>query len=78
MAQSLKAIAAKGGDARTTSYGRGGAGNISNGPNAGYDAKDLSTPTIKSTTYTTGRGGSGKLFTPYTPYINSPCPRHKC
>ena len=59
MAQQLKDVV-KGGDPRNTSHGRGGAGNISNVTKTDVDAKDLSTPTIKGTTYTTGRGGSGK------------------
>jgi hypothetical protein len=45
-------------------HGRGGAGNIKTGPNAAVQASDLTTPTIKSDTYTTGRGGQGKLTTP--------------
>ncbi|KAI5358728.1 hypothetical protein Slin15195_G111750 [Septoria linicola] len=47
-------------DAQKT-YGRGGAGNISSRPAAKMQASDLETPTIKSTTYTTGRGGSGNM-----------------
>ena len=42
------------------SHGRGGAGNI--GPTIFDDDKaNLITPTIKSDTYTTGRGGSGNM-----------------
>jgi len=47
------------GDLRTTSHGRGGAGNINAKPNKDVDPSDLKTPVIKSQTYTTGRGGTG-------------------
>ena len=42
---------------RSASHGRGGAGNINNKPQNNVDASDLKTPTIKTGTYTTGRGG---------------------
>ena len=45
---------------RAMSHGRGGAGNMGDGPNEGVDANDLKTPTIKSQNYTTGRGGAQK------------------
>ncbi|KAL8918640.1 MAG: hypothetical protein Q9172_005333, partial [Xanthocarpia lactea] len=42
------------------SHGRGGAGNI--GPTVNDATKStLTTPTIKSSVYTTGRGGSGNM-----------------
>ncbi|KAI5199765.1 hypothetical protein E4T39_06091 [Aureobasidium subglaciale] len=42
------------------SYGRGGAGNMAPAsPN--LPPTDLKTPTIKSSTYTTGRGGQGNM-----------------
>ncbi|KAK3715682.1 hypothetical protein LTR37_006907 [Vermiconidia calcicola] len=47
---------------RTQSHGRGGAGNINSKPvTTTVGADDLQTPTIKSTTYTTGRGGTGNM-----------------
>ncbi|QIW99949.1 hypothetical protein AMS68_005467 [Peltaster fructicola] len=47
---------------RTSSHGRGGAGNINARPeNTGSSAADLQTPTIKSDVFTTGRGGSGNM-----------------
>ncbi|KAK1812688.1 hypothetical protein LTR12_012914 [Friedmanniomyces endolithicus] len=42
---------------QTRSHGRGGAGNITAKASTTAEAKDFSTPTIKSNTYTTGRGG---------------------
>lgn len=42
------------------SHGRGGAGNISK-ERRGSSPADLTTPMIKSDTYTTGRGGSGNM-----------------
>lgn len=39
-------------------HGRGGAGNISSKSNKAVGAEDLQTPTIKTSTYTTGRGGN--------------------
>jgi len=54
-----------GSETRSTSHGRGGAGNINAKPiNNGLDAKDLQTPHIKSQNYTTGRGGM-RDSTPY-------------
>ncbi|PKS10548.1 hypothetical protein jhhlp_002302, partial [Lomentospora prolificans] len=44
-----------------TSYGRGGAGNMSNAPHSPLSYKDLQTPTLKTTVFTTGRGGSGNM-----------------
>ncbi|KAF2767406.1 hypothetical protein EJ03DRAFT_248768, partial [Teratosphaeria nubilosa] len=41
--------------------GRGGAGNITAQPTPGVESGDLSTPTIKNATYTTGRGGTGNM-----------------
>lgn len=44
------------------SYGRGGAGNISSaGQATPLSYKDLQTPTLKTTVYTTGRGGTGNM-----------------
>lgn len=43
-----------------TSTGRGGAGNITSDP-AHVQAKDLETPTLKTSVVTTGRGGSGNM-----------------
>jgi hypothetical protein len=43
------------------SHGRGGAGNIGSQKNPAVDAASLVTPTIKSSTYTTGRGGTGNM-----------------
>lgn len=43
------------------SYGRGGAGNMSNNPVSPLSYKDLQTPTLKTSVYTTGRGGSGNM-----------------
>ncbi|KAK5697121.1 hypothetical protein LTR17_023985 [Elasticomyces elasticus] len=46
--------------------GRGGAGNVQTKPATGggeVQAQDFSTPTIKSNTYTTGRGGQGNMAT---------------
>jgi len=45
---------------QTRSHGRGGAGNITAKASTTAEAKDFSTPTIKSNTYTTGRGGQGR------------------
>lgn len=70
MAQQLKE-AVKGGDARNTSHGRGGAGNISSNANTGVDASELSTPTIKSQNYTTGRGGSGASHRSQAPRMHA-------
>ena len=44
--------------AKTHTHGRGGAGNINSKPAEALTADDLQTPTIKSSTYTTGRGGN--------------------
>lgn len=62
MAQSLKEkLPAKPNSGlRTTSHGRGGAGNINAKPSSAIDPADLQTPTLKSQHYTTGRGGQGK------------------
>ncbi|PPJ59553.1 hypothetical protein CBER1_09808 [Cercospora berteroae] len=46
---------------KPTLTGRGGAGNLNTRPQAKLQHSDLETPTIKSTTYTTGRGGSGNM-----------------
>ncbi|KZM23068.1 uncharacterized protein EKO05_0008200 [Ascochyta rabiei] len=47
---------------RIASHGRGGAGNIAPDVNTAYTKpEDLVTPTIKSNTYTTGRGGQGNM-----------------
>lgn len=47
---------------RIASHGRGGAGNIAPDTNTAYTKpEDLVTPTIKSNTYTTGRGGQGNM-----------------
>ncbi|KAI4131087.1 MAG: hypothetical protein LQ338_001408 [Usnochroma carphineum] len=43
------------------SHGRGGAGNIGPTVNSATNPQNLTTPTIKSQTYTTGRGGSGNM-----------------
>ncbi|TKA48594.1 hypothetical protein B0A54_00730 [Friedmanniomyces endolithicus] len=48
---------------QTRSHGRGGAGNITVKASTTAEAKDFSTPTIKSNTYTTGRGGQGNMAT---------------
>ncbi|TKA77614.1 hypothetical protein B0A55_03135 [Friedmanniomyces simplex] len=48
---------------QTRSHGRGGAGNINSQPSTTLEAPDFSTPTIKSNTYTTGRGGQGNMAT---------------
>ena len=47
---------------KTRSHGRGGAGNINSKPTNTVGADDLRTPALKSTTYTTGRGG---MLRPY-------------
>ncbi|KAK5707317.1 hypothetical protein LTR17_020815 [Elasticomyces elasticus] len=47
-------------------HGRGGAGNVQTKAATGggeVQAQDFSTPTIKSNTYTTGRGGQGNMAT---------------
>lgn len=44
------------------SHGRGGAGNINSKPSAPVAANDLQTPTLKSSTYTTGRGGEITIY----------------
>ena len=64
MADKIKDALRPGNQDRSTSHGRGGAGNIKNAPMGGVDAKELSTPTIKTDTYTTGRGGQGKKAFP--------------
>ncbi|KAJ8116458.1 hypothetical protein OPT61_g2112 [Boeremia exigua] len=47
---------------RIASHGRGGAGNIAPDTTTVYTKpEDLVTPTIKSNTYTTGRGGQGNM-----------------
>jgi hypothetical protein len=46
------------------SHGRGGAGNINSKPSQPVSANDLQTPTLKSNTYTTGRGGKPRLRDP--------------
>ncbi|KAL8707013.1 MAG: hypothetical protein Q9225_007889, partial [Loekoesia sp. 1 TL-2023] len=43
------------------SHGRGGAGNIGPTVNDASKPSSLTTPTIKSNIYTTGRGGSGNM-----------------
>ncbi|KAL8939706.1 MAG: hypothetical protein Q9216_003220 [Gyalolechia sp. 2 TL-2023] len=43
------------------SHGRGGAGNIGPTVNDASRPSNLATPTIKSSIYTTGRGGSGNM-----------------
>lgn len=45
------------------SHGRGGAGNINSEPSVPVAANDLQTPSLKSTTYTTGRGGKYSVLT---------------
>jgi hypothetical protein len=41
--------------------GRGGAGNVGTANTSSSDSASLVTPTIKSATYTTGRGGTGNM-----------------
>lgn len=60
MAQISKATASKPEVNRIMSHGRGGAGNLNAMPPASKDRADFTTPTIKSQTYTTGRGGQGR------------------
>ncbi|KAF2200135.1 hypothetical protein GQ43DRAFT_88601 [Delitschia confertaspora ATCC 74209] len=49
-------------ETRTTSYGRGGAGNIGKETSDSVpSAADLITPTLKANHYTTGRGGTGNM-----------------
>ncbi|SPO00943.1 uncharacterized protein DNG_03691 [Cephalotrichum gorgonifer] len=43
------------------SYGRGGAGNISNVSQPSISYNDLLTPTLKTSIFTTGRGGTGNM-----------------
>ncbi|MBE3041402.1 DUF3602 domain-containing protein [Candidatus Bathyarchaeota archaeon] len=44
------------------SYGRGGAGNVvSSGAQPSISYKDLQTPTLKTSVFTTGRGGTGNM-----------------
>lgn len=62
--QTLRDAAKSGQNARSTSHGRGGAGNINNKPGAQRTADDLRTPDIKSQHYTTGRGGTGRSTLP--------------
>ncbi|KIX00180.1 uncharacterized protein Z518_10318 [Rhinocladiella mackenziei CBS 650.93] len=45
----------------TVTYGRGGAGNVTNKTDASPAFEPQSTPTLKSKTYTTGRGGTGNM-----------------
>jgi hypothetical protein len=47
--------------ANIRSHGRGGAGNFNSKPGSSVDVQELQTPTIKTSTYTTGRGGSGNM-----------------
>ncbi|KAK4546226.1 hypothetical protein LTR36_002363 [Oleoguttula mirabilis] len=61
MAQTLKEKVAVGESVRSASHGRGGAGNINARPSSTIEAADLKTPTLKSQTYTTGRGGQGNM-----------------
>nr|POE54137.1 hypothetical protein CFP56_73408 [Quercus suber] len=63
MAQNLRPGASKPEHQRTMSHGRGGAGNINSKPTSGANPTDFTTPTIKSQTYTTGRGGQGNMAT---------------
>jgi len=52
-----------------SSYGRGGAGNITSSTNtAKVSAQDLQTPTLKTSLFTTGRGGSGNMAKNDDPY----------
>ncbi|KAF2717164.1 hypothetical protein K431DRAFT_277411 [Polychaeton citri CBS 116435] len=47
---------------RSTSHGRGGAGNIAKrNVNDALNPEDFKTPTIKNDLYTTGRGGTGNM-----------------
>ncbi len=51
------------------SYGRGGAGNFADASKSPkVTAADLVTPTLKSTVFTTGRGGSGNMTKNDDPY----------
>ncbi|KAK5113911.1 hypothetical protein LTR85_010444 [Meristemomyces frigidus] len=61
MAQTLRDQVKSGEGVRTMSHGRGGAGNINAKPSSAIDPADLKTPTLKSQTYTTGRGGQGNM-----------------
>lgn len=60
MAEAPKATRRSSSSVRSSTHGRGGAGNI------GYtatevDPTDLQTPTLKGEVYTTGRGGTGNM-----------------
>nr|POE63315.1 e3 ubiquitin-protein ligase hel2 [Quercus suber] len=63
MAQNLRPGAAKPEHHRSMSHGRGGAGNINSKQTTATTQSDFTTPTIKSQTYTTGRGGQGNMAT---------------
>ncbi|KAK3677506.1 hypothetical protein LTR78_002356 [Recurvomyces mirabilis] len=63
MADRLKDALRPGTTDRSTSHGRGGAGNIKNSSKTTVEAGDLATPTIKTDLYTTGRGGQGNMAT---------------
>ncbi|KAI7507396.1 hypothetical protein KC347_g6925 [Hortaea werneckii] len=57
----LRDAAKNGEQIRSTSHGRGGAGNINSGPGNVRTADDMRTPEIKQPHYTTGRGGTGNI-----------------
>ncbi|KAK4552963.1 hypothetical protein LTR86_009887 [Recurvomyces mirabilis] len=63
MADKLKEALRPGTTDRSTSHGRGGAGNIKNASKTNVEVGDLATPTIKTDLYTTGRGGQGNMAT---------------
>lgn len=44
-------------ESKVALHGRGGAGNVNTKPAGPVAADDLQTPTLKSSMYTTGRGG---------------------
>ncbi|KAL2114684.1 hypothetical protein VUR80DRAFT_2664 [Thermomyces stellatus] len=56
------------------SYGRGGAGNIvPDTPQPRISYKDLQTPTLKSSVFTTGRGGTGNMAINTDPHLARLC-----
>ncbi|RMY67137.1 hypothetical protein D0863_07994 [Hortaea werneckii] len=57
----LRDAAKNGEQTRSTSHGRGGAGNINSVPSTARTADDMRTPEIKQPHYTTGRGGTGNI-----------------
>lgn len=71
----LRDAAKNGEQTRSTSHGRGGAGNINSGPSTVRTADDMRTPEIKQPHYTTGRGGTGKRMIIPTPFS---VPSHGC